>query len=254
MIRLLIADDHQILREGLKHVVSQSQATSGVGEAADARLAAPTGLDASRRDVLLLDVSMPGPGRARIIAEVKAAQPRVRDPGAQRPSRKGTTRAACWRRGPTATSRRTIRRGAGLGDSPGARRPAIPDAVAGAGTRAGSRAQGRARTHEMLSNREYQVFLASRRGGGRPTDRGEAAVEPEDGADLSLAHPREDEAAEHGRDDLLRGEPQAWCLVSRPSRAPAKTDMRLRGITRQHAPLCDCTIVPTRATALRDRT
>ena len=35
MIRLLIADDHQILREGLKHVVAQSRDIQVVGEADD---------------------------------------------------------------------------------------------------------------------------------------------------------------------------------------------------------------------------
>ena len=39
MIRSLIADDHEILREGLKYVVSLSRDISVVGEAADAESA-----------------------------------------------------------------------------------------------------------------------------------------------------------------------------------------------------------------------
>jgi len=77
MIRLLIADDHEILREGLKYVVSRSNDISVVGEAEDA--------DATLRlcrtvpaDVLLLDVSMPGPGVLDTIKHVKALRPSLR--------------------------------------------------------------------------------------------------------------------------------------------------------------------------------
>jgi two-component system invasion response regulator UvrY len=77
MIRLLIADDHQILREGLKYVVSQSRDIRVVGEAddGDAVLAL---CERTAADVLLLDVSMPGPGVLAIVAKLKAARPHLR--------------------------------------------------------------------------------------------------------------------------------------------------------------------------------
>jgi len=77
MIRLLIADDHQILREGLKYVVSQSRDIRVIGEAddGDAVLELCRTVEA---DVLLLDVSMPGPGVLAIIAQLKALRPKLR--------------------------------------------------------------------------------------------------------------------------------------------------------------------------------
>ena len=77
MIRLLIADDHEILREGLKYVVSLSRDISVVGEADDAdstlKLCRTT-----PADVLLLDVSMPGPGVLDTIKSVKAMRPELK--------------------------------------------------------------------------------------------------------------------------------------------------------------------------------
>ena len=77
MIRLLIADDHQILREGLKHVVAQSHDIHIVGEAEDGD-AAITLAQTTDADVLLLDVSMPGPGVLHIVAQLKALRPNLR--------------------------------------------------------------------------------------------------------------------------------------------------------------------------------
>ena len=77
MIRLLIADDHQILREGLKHVVLQSHDIQVVGEADDGD-AAITLAQATDADVLLLDVSMPGPGVLNVVARLKTVRPMLR--------------------------------------------------------------------------------------------------------------------------------------------------------------------------------
>jgi DNA-binding NarL/FixJ family response regulator len=76
MIRLLIADDHQILREGLKHVVAQSRDIQVVGEAddGDSAIELCSKVDA---DVLLLDVSMPGPGVLEIIKTLKQTRPKL---------------------------------------------------------------------------------------------------------------------------------------------------------------------------------
>ncbi|MGH7485799.1 MAG: response regulator, partial [bacterium] len=76
MIRLLIADDHQILREGLKHVVAQCRDIQVVGEADDGNSAIElcTKVEA---DVLLLDVSMPGPGVLEIIKTLKRVRPKL---------------------------------------------------------------------------------------------------------------------------------------------------------------------------------
>jgi len=61
MIRLVVADDHPVVREGLKHVIACHRDIQVVGEAEDADgvLHACASGDV---DVLLLDVSMPGAG------------------------------------------------------------------------------------------------------------------------------------------------------------------------------------------------
>jgi two-component system invasion response regulator UvrY len=77
MIRLLLADDHPIVREGLKFVVSQNRDIEVVGEAEDGEAT----LDMCSRtpaDVLLLDVSMPGPGILGLIRTLRASRPGLR--------------------------------------------------------------------------------------------------------------------------------------------------------------------------------
>src|SRR5690348_2090481 len=77
MIRLFIADDHSVVREGLKYVVSACRDIQVVGEAGDA-----AGLfEASERlkpDVALVDVTMPVPGIIEAIRRLKSQTPPVR--------------------------------------------------------------------------------------------------------------------------------------------------------------------------------
>lgn len=77
MIRLLIADDHPIVREGLKHVASQCHDITVVGEAEDFDTLLDA-IDKTQPHVLLLDVSMPGPGILEVIQRLKAAVPALR--------------------------------------------------------------------------------------------------------------------------------------------------------------------------------
>ena len=66
MIRVLAADDHPIVLEGLSRLLSKQADMRLVGEASDGnelvRLAKDT-----LADVVLLDISMPGPGFADVI-------------------------------------------------------------------------------------------------------------------------------------------------------------------------------------------
>ncbi len=79
MTRLLIADDHPIVREGLRRVVEDAPGggITVVGEASDGDelLAQATSVDP---DVVLLDITMPGPGFVETIQRLKAIHPRVR--------------------------------------------------------------------------------------------------------------------------------------------------------------------------------
>ena len=77
MIRLVIADDHAIVREGLKRIVGAAAGVEMVGEAAD-------GSEVMREvrgkdfDVLVLDLSMPGRSGMELIKLVKAEKPKLR--------------------------------------------------------------------------------------------------------------------------------------------------------------------------------
>ncbi|HKE89027.1 MAG TPA: response regulator transcription factor [Gemmatimonadales bacterium] len=79
MTRLLIADDHPIVREGLRRVVEDAPGggITVVGEASDGdELLAQVGsVDA---DVVLLDITMPGPGFVETIHRLRALRPRIR--------------------------------------------------------------------------------------------------------------------------------------------------------------------------------
>ena len=77
MIRLLIADDHAVVRAGFRELLSQRAGMHVVGEAADGEgvieLAGKV-----PADVLLLDVSMPGPPFLDVLRQVHAAAPSLR--------------------------------------------------------------------------------------------------------------------------------------------------------------------------------
>ena len=77
MIRIVIADDHAIVREGLKRIVSSVDDMQVTGEAAD-------GTEVMQRvrelsfDVLMLDLSMPGRSGMELIKLVHAEKPKLR--------------------------------------------------------------------------------------------------------------------------------------------------------------------------------
>ncbi len=77
MIRIVIADDHAIVREGLKRIVGSIDDMEVAGEAADG-----TEVMARLRelafDVLVLDLSMPGRSGMELIKLVHAEKPRLR--------------------------------------------------------------------------------------------------------------------------------------------------------------------------------
>ncbi|MDH3973448.1 MAG: response regulator transcription factor [Deltaproteobacteria bacterium] len=70
MIRILIADDHTILREGLKRILSSSKDIVVAGEAANSKEVLSQ-LSKSNFDVVLLDISMPGRSGLEIIREIR---------------------------------------------------------------------------------------------------------------------------------------------------------------------------------------
>lgn len=59
MIRVLIVDDHEVVRQGLRFVLEQEPNIEVVGECADGH-SAVTAIQAAEPDVVLLDLVMPG--------------------------------------------------------------------------------------------------------------------------------------------------------------------------------------------------
>ncbi len=76
MIRILIADDHAIVRRGLKHIVSEQPDMTVAGEAENARQV----LDLVRTDkwdVIVLDINMPGRSGLEVLKELRREHPKL---------------------------------------------------------------------------------------------------------------------------------------------------------------------------------
>ncbi|MCX6633554.1 MAG: response regulator transcription factor [Acidobacteria bacterium] len=76
MIRILIVDDHAILRRGLRALLSDAFATAEFGEASNAEQALEQ-LGEKVWDVALLDITLPGKSGLDLLKEFKAALPRL---------------------------------------------------------------------------------------------------------------------------------------------------------------------------------
>lgn len=76
-IRILIADDHAVLRAGLRMLLDAQSEFEVVGEAGDGSEVSRKALEL-RPDVVLLDLSMPGPPSGEVIRQVRRACPKTR--------------------------------------------------------------------------------------------------------------------------------------------------------------------------------
>lgn len=73
-IRVLIADDHRLFREGLRKVLEIEQDIVVVGEAVNGDDAVRCASELSP-DVVLLDIDMPGPGMPQVVRAITGANP-----------------------------------------------------------------------------------------------------------------------------------------------------------------------------------
>ena len=76
MIRIVIADDHTIMREGLKRILMEAEGIEVVGEAVDGfevlAMVRKAGFD-----LLLMDLSMPGRSGVDLIRQIKDEAPKL---------------------------------------------------------------------------------------------------------------------------------------------------------------------------------
>ena len=76
MIRILLADDHAIIRDGLKQIFADTADLRVAGEAASGHEALARVREGGW-DILLLDLSMPGRSGLDLVRQIKAEKPRL---------------------------------------------------------------------------------------------------------------------------------------------------------------------------------
>lgn len=159
MIRLLIADDHPIVREGLRRIAADQPGILVVAEAASADEALVKVANTAV-DVMLLDVSMPGPTFIEVLQQVRRDHPSVKvlvlsvhpeDQWAVRALRAGAAGYLTKDHSPEQLIEaiRRVYRGSKYVTA------ALAEKLA-----TGLEAGGSATPHEGLSDREYEVLRA----------------------------------------------------------------------------------------------
>jgi len=76
MLRILVVDDHAVVREGVKQILADVSDMVVQGEAGDGREALEKAMQHDY-DLILLDISMPGRGGLEILKEIKTRQPKM---------------------------------------------------------------------------------------------------------------------------------------------------------------------------------
>lgn len=76
-VRVVLADDHALVREGIRHVLDAEPGFTVVGEASNGEEAVALAIEHTP-DVVLLDISMPGENGLRAAERLRAAMPEVR--------------------------------------------------------------------------------------------------------------------------------------------------------------------------------
>lgn len=77
MIRVVVADDHPIVREGLRRILDRAKGIDVVGETGGGD-ALPALVTETNPDVVVMDIEMPGPGFLKVIPALSALRPGLR--------------------------------------------------------------------------------------------------------------------------------------------------------------------------------
>ncbi|CAH2796622.1 MAG: Two-component transcriptional response regulator, LuxR family [uncultured Paraburkholderia sp.] len=77
MTRVLLADDHALVRDGLRHILKSASGFEVVGEASDSVTTVAL-IRACPAEMLVLDLSMPGRNGVELIKQIKDEKPALR--------------------------------------------------------------------------------------------------------------------------------------------------------------------------------
>jgi len=77
MTKLLLADDHSLFREGLKQILSKYDKFNVIDEASDSNEVIEK-ISQDEYDLIILDISMPGPGIFETINHIKSLKPELK--------------------------------------------------------------------------------------------------------------------------------------------------------------------------------
>jgi DNA-binding NarL/FixJ family response regulator len=76
MIRILLVDDHPVVRHGIRQILVDGMKAVSIGEASDAE-SAMTKIRGDEWDVIVLDVTLPGKSGLDLLKDVRRDQPEV---------------------------------------------------------------------------------------------------------------------------------------------------------------------------------
>ncbi len=205
MIRLVIADDHPIVRQGLQRIIGDCADMRMVGEAVDGNALLGV-LESAEVDVLVLDISMPGPPFLDLMRQLRAQWPGLKilivsaHPEDQYAVRALKSGAAGYLSKDRSTEelaeaiRRVYRGGRYI-------TPTLAEQLA---AQVGPNSE--LPSHERLSEQEYRVLCLYGAGKSKQGDRGRARREPQDRQHLPRAHSGEAATQHHRRSHPLHGE------------------------------------------------
>lgn len=213
MIRVLVCDDHQIVRQGIRQMLSEAADIATPMEAATGP-AALQKVRESRVDVVLLDIALPVRDGLDVLKQLKAEQPRL--PVlmlSTYPDRQYAVR--CMKLGAAGYLNKSadseqlidaVRKVAGGGLFV---TPAVAELLAGALQQPRS-ASDDTPLEQVLSHREHQVFLLLSQGRGVGEIAEQLALASNTvSTDLSSAHIRQDRCSQR------RGAGAAGCATAR---------------------------------------
>jgi DNA-binding NarL/FixJ family response regulator len=158
MIRILIADDHAIVRHGLKQIIEDSGEMRVVAEAASG-IEALRGIREHECDVVLLDISLPDMSGVDVLKQVHAVKPHLpvlilsiypEDQYAMRLIKAGASGYLTKESAPAEVVQALLRVAGGKKYIS----PAVAELLANEVGNADEKLP-----HQSLSDREYQIFL-----------------------------------------------------------------------------------------------